>query len=112
MKSIKVLLALALAAGFASASFAASETAPALIKVPKTEEAMQATRATTARDTTNGLVAPAGHKTKSKETKSAAPKTKSKQGKPSAHKAKAEQGKESAAKKHSTKAPRRAHAAK
>ena len=100
MKSIKTLLALALAASFASGSFAASEPATPLIKVPKTEEAMQATRAITARDTANDLVKPAGHKTKSGHAKS------------TSHKTKAGQTKGSAAKKHTTKAPHRAHGAK
>ena len=72
MKSIKVLFALALAASFASA--AAAETTLPLIKVPKTEAAMQATRAMTARDAANNVAKPAAHKAKTKAGKGASAK--------------------------------------
>jgi hypothetical protein len=91
MKLINALASLALAASFASASFAASETT--LIKVPKTEAAMQATRATTARDAANNPAKPAAHKTKSRQAK------------PAAHQTKAKQVKGMPATKHKTKAP-------
>ena len=71
MKSIKVLLVLALAASFASGSFAAAESPAQLIKVPKNEAAMEATRATIARDAANAPAKPAAHKTKAKPGKSA-----------------------------------------
>jgi len=89
MKSIRTFFALALAASFASASFAASEATPPLIKVPKNEAAMQATRATIAKDAANNPVKPAAHKA----------------AKPATHKPKAKQGKVAPAKKHKAKTP-------
>ena len=89
MKSIRLFLALVLAASFASASFAASETTPPLIKVPKNEAAMQATRATIAKDAANNPAKPAAHNA----------------AKPATHKPKAKQGKAAPAKKHKAKAP-------
>ena len=89
MKSIRTFFALALAASFASASFAASEATPPLIKVPKNEAAMQATRATIAKDAANNPVKPAAHKA----------------AKPATHKPKAKQGKAAPAKKHKAKTP-------
>jgi hypothetical protein len=64
MKSIKALLVLALAASFSSGSFAAAEPPAQLIKVPKNEAAMEATRATIARDAANAPAKPAVHKAK------------------------------------------------
>ena len=89
MKSTKPLFALAFAASLASASFAASEATPPLIKVPKNEAAMQATRATIAKDAANNPVKPAAHKA----------------AKPATHKPKAKQGKVAPAKKHKAKTP-------
>ena len=71
MKSIKTLVALALATSFASCSLAASETTLPLVKVPKTEAAMQATRATTAKDAASNPARPSAHKTKAKQLKGA-----------------------------------------
>lgn len=71
MKLTKTLFALALAASFASGSFAASETTPPLVRVPKTEAAMQATKATTAKDAANNPAKPATHKAKAKQVKGA-----------------------------------------
>ena len=64
MKSIKALLVLALAASLSSGSFAAAEPPAQLIKVPKNEAAMEATRATIARDAANSPATPAAHKAK------------------------------------------------
>jgi hypothetical protein len=100
MKLIKGFFFLALAASVVSSSFAAAETALPLIRVPKTEEAMQATKATTARDAANSPVKPVTRQTKSKQVK------------PSAHKTTAKQTKGTSPKKHNTKAPRQAHTAK
>ncbi|MBS1229577.1 MAG: hypothetical protein H6R17_2854 [Proteobacteria bacterium] len=97
MKSIKTFLALVLAASFASASFAASETTPPLIKVPKNEAAMEATRATIAKDAANNPVKPAAHKAVKPAAHKAA--------KSATHKPKAKQGKAAPAKKHKAKAP-------
>ena len=113
MKSIKALLVLAFAASFASGSCAAEEPAAPLIKVPKNEAAMQATRATTARDAANNPAKPAAHKAGKPSTHKAAkpdtPKTGKpsthKTGKPDTHKAKAKPGKAVPAKKHQAKAP-------
>ena len=69
MKLTKTLFALALAASFASA--VATETTLPLIKVPKTEAAMQATRATTARDAANPPAKSSANKTKAKQGKGA-----------------------------------------
>ena len=71
MKSIKAFLILAFAASFASGSLAAAEPPTQLIKVPKNEAAMEATRATIARDAANPPVKPAAHKTKTKSGKAA-----------------------------------------
>ena len=104
MKSIKVLLVLALAASFASGSFAAAESPAQLIKVPKNEAAMEATRATIARDAANPPVKPAGHKAKPGKAASAN-KHSAKQGKaaPTA-KSPAKQGKVAPANKRQAKA--------
>lgn len=101
MKSTKPLFALAFAASLASVSFAASETSPPLVRVPKTEAAMQATQATIAKDAASNSVKsptrkaakPAAHKT----TKSATHQPKAKPGK--AAPAKKRQAKTPAAKK-------------
>ena len=71
MKSIRTLLALAVAAGIASGPLAAAEPPTQLIKVPKNEAAMEATRATIAKDAANPPVMPAAHKTKAKQGKAA-----------------------------------------
>ena len=97
MKSIKSLFALVFAASLASASFAASETTAPLIKVPKTEAAMQATRATTARDAANNPVKPAANKAGKNATHKAA--------KPASHQPKSKQVKAAPAKAHKAKAP-------
>lgn len=102
MKSTKPLFALAFAASLASASFAASETSPPLVRVPKTEAAMQATQATIAKDAASNSVKsptrkaakPAAHKT----TKSATHQPKAKPGT-------AKQGKAAPAKKRQAKTP-------
>ena len=95
MKSINTFLALALAASFASA--AESETTPPLVRVPKTEAAMQATRATTAKDAANNPVKSPTHKAVKPAAHNAA--------KTSTHQPKAKQGKAAPAKKHPAKAP-------
>ena len=102
MKSTKPLFALAFAASLASASFAASETSPPLVRVPKTEAAMQATQATIAKDAASNSVKsptrkaakPAAHKA----VKSATHQPKAKQGT-------AKQGKAAPAKKRPAKTP-------
>lgn len=93
MKSIKALLVLALAASFSSGSFAAAEPPAQLIKVPKNEAAMEATRATIARDAAHSPVTPSAHKAKPGKTASAS-KHSAKPGKAaSANKHPAKQGK-------------------
>lgn len=106
MKSTKAFLALALAASFASGSFAASEATPPLIKVPKNEAAMEATRATIARDAANNPVKPAVHKTKTKQGKAVpANKHQAKQGKAApTNKHQAKPAKAAPANKHQAKA--------
>ena len=110
MKSIKTFFALALAASFASASFAASEATPPLIKVPKNEAAMQATRATIAKDAANNPVKSSSHKAvKSPTRKAAKPAahktTKSATHQPKAKQGTAKQGKAAPAKKRPAKTP-------
>ena len=97
MKSIKALLVLA--ASFSFGSFAATEPAAQLIKVPKNEAAMEATRATIARDAANNPATPAAHK--AKQGKAA-----------SANKHSAKPGKAASANKHQTKPGKAAPAAK
>jgi len=97
MKSIKTFFALVLAASFASASLAAPETTPLLIKVPKNEAAMQATRATIAKDAANNPVKSSSRKVMKPAAHNAA--------KHATHKPKAKQGKAAPAKKHKAKAP-------
>lgn len=107
MKSTKPLFALAFAASLASASFAASETSPPLVRVPKTEAAMQATQATIAKDAASNSVKsptrkaakPAAHKT----TKSATHQPKAKPG--TAKQGTAKQGTAAPAKKRQAKTP-------
>lgn len=110
MKSIKTLLALALAAGIASGPLAAAEPPTQLIKVPKNEAAMEATRATIARDAANPPVKPAAHKSKAKQGKAAsANKPHAKAGKAaSSQQRQAKPGKAAPANKH----PAKAHAGK
>ena len=105
MKSIKTFLALALATSFAAGAFAASETTPPLIKVPKTEAAMQATRATTAKDAANNPVKSSSHKAVKSPTHKAAKPAANKAVESATHKPKAKQGKAAPAKKHPAKAP-------
>ena len=84
MKLIRNLVVLALAASFASLSFAASDAPMPLTRVPKNEAAMQATAAETAKDAAHDSVKPGAKKSKAKgKTKPA--KMKSAKG----HKAKA-----------------------
>ena len=102
MKSTKPLFALAFAASLASASFAASETSPPLVRVPKTEAAMQATQATIAKDAaSNSVKSPTRKAAKpaaNKTTKSATHQPKAKQGT-------AKQGEAAPAKKRPAKTP-------
>ena len=86
MKLIRSLVVLALAAGFASLSFAASDAPMPLTRVPKNEAAMQATAAEAAKDAAHDSVKSASKKSKSKgKTKGKPAKTKSLKG----HKTKA-----------------------